>query len=146
MSLQNISQQIHWELPATTVLKGSLWGIQHYFTCENAVGELSWLLTAIKLGASKIVCLYSMFDNHRQVFTRVHGAICLLAIGKSAFRVNIMFMMPFMRGCLIHRGPLSWHLFLQKRRLNFSYWPLAIWCVLALSARCSTVSSASGRS
>jgi len=106
MSLHYISQQMYWELSATTVLKGSLWGIQHYFICENAVGELSWLLTAIKLGASKIACLYGMFDSHRQVFARVHGAIWLLAIGKSAFRVNVTFMVLFMRGCHIHRGPL----------------------------------------
>jgi len=105
MSLQIISQQIYWELTAT-MLRGPLWGIQHYVTRENAVGELSWLLTAIKLEASKIVCLYDMFDSNRQVFTTVHGAIWLLAIGKSAFRVNIMFMVLFMRGCLIHRGPL----------------------------------------
>jgi len=88
------------------MLRSPLWGIQHYVTCKNAVGELSWLLTAIKLGASKIVCLYGMFDSHRQVFTTVRGAIWLLAIGKSAFRENIMFMVLFMKGCHIHRGPL----------------------------------------
>jgi hypothetical protein len=88
------------------MLRGPLWCIQHYVTRENVVGELSWLLTAIKLGASKIVCLYGMFDSHRQVFATVHGAIWLLVIGTSAFRVNIMFMMLFMRGCHIHREPL----------------------------------------
>jgi hypothetical protein len=70
------------------------------------VGELSWLLTAVKLGASKIVCLYGKFDSHRQVFATVHGATWLLVIGTSAFRVNITFMVPFMRGFHIHRGPL----------------------------------------
>jgi hypothetical protein len=88
MYLLNISQQMDWELSATTVLNGSLWSIQHYFTCENAAGNLRWLLTAIKLGASKIVCFYGMFGSHRQVFTTVHGAIWPLAIRKSAFRVK----------------------------------------------------------
>jgi len=49
---------------------------------------------------------YGMFDSHRQVFTTVHGANWLLIIAKSAFRVNVMFMVSFKRGCHIHPGPL----------------------------------------
>jgi len=45
--------------------------IQHNIPFENAAGVLSWLLTAIKLGASKIVCLYGTFESPRQLFTAV---------------------------------------------------------------------------
>ena len=68
---------------------------QHEVLCENAAGELSWLLRAIKLEAS-----------HRQVFTTVHGATWLLAVTKSAFMLNVTFMVLFMKGCRIHCGPL----------------------------------------
>jgi hypothetical protein len=63
--------------------------IQHNIPFGNAAGVLSWLLTAIKLGASKIVCLYGMFDSHRQLFTTVHGATWLLAIAKSAVGLTL---------------------------------------------------------
>ena len=79
---------------------------QHEVLCENTAGELSWLLRAIKLEASKTVCPYGMFDSHRQVFTTVHGATWLLAVTKSACMLNVTFMVLFMKGCHIHCGPL----------------------------------------
>jgi len=124
--------------------------IQHNIPFEKAVGELSWLLTAIKLGVSKIVCLYGMFVSHRPVFTTVHGAIWLLAIAKCACRVKVTFMVLFMGAVILIVGQSTdvsvVSLFLQKRRFNFTYWAAAVSCVHALSARCSTVSSASDRS
>jgi hypothetical protein len=105
----------------TAMLKGLLWDIQHYATCENATRELRCLLTAIKLGSSKIVCLYSMFDSHRQLFITVYGATWLLAIGKCACRVNVTFMVPFMRAVMFivgHCVDVSVvYLFLQKQSL-----------------------------
>jgi hypothetical protein len=88
-----------------------------------------------------------MFDSHRQVFTTVHGTTWLMAIGKSACRVNITFMVQFIRECNVNRGPLLLHIgclfILTEKKFNGLLLSL---CVLALSARCSTVSSTSGRS
>ena len=84
-----------------------------------------------------------MFDSHRQVFTTVHGETWLLTIVNSACRVNVTFMVLFMRGCHIHRWRIS---ILKKLRFSCTYWAAVISCVLALSVQCSTVSSASGRS
>jgi hypothetical protein len=65
--------------------KGPALGHNQYdITCENVAWKLSWLLTGIKLGESKIVCPCGMFASHRQVFTTVQGVTWLLAIGKSA--------------------------------------------------------------
>ena len=80
--------------------------IQHNIPFENAAGVLSWLLTANKLGASKIVCFYGTFHSHRQLFTTVHGATWLLAIAKCACRVNLTFMVLFIGDCPTDRGPL----------------------------------------
>jgi hypothetical protein len=84
---------------------------QHDIPCDNAVWELSWLLPAIELGGSKIISLYSMFDSHRQVFSTVRGATWFLAIGKCACRVNVTFIVLFMRGCHVDRGPLCWRIY-----------------------------------
>ena len=123
--------------------------IQHNIPFEKAAGVLSWLLTANKLGANKIVCLYIMFDSHRQLFTTLHGATWLLAIAKCTYRVNITFMVLFMGAVILivgHCDDVSVvYLFLQKRICNFICWVAPLLSVLALSSRCSAVSSASGR-
>jgi len=129
------------------MLRDPLWNIQHNVTCENAVGELSWLLTTINLGASKIVCLYGMLDSHRQMFTTVHGATWLMTIAKCACSVNVTFMLLFMETVIFivgHCADVSVvYLFLQKQRFNFTYYAAVILCVFALTSRCSAVSSAS---
>jgi hypothetical protein len=79
---------------------------QHDIPCENVACELSWLLTAINLGASKILCRNGLLVSHRQVFTTVQGATWLLVIAKSACRMNVTFAVLFMRDCHIDRGPL----------------------------------------
>ena len=66
-----------------------------------------------------------MFDSHRPVCTTVHGATWLLAIGKCACRVNVMFIVLFMGAVILivcHCDDVSVvYLFLQKRRFNFTY-------------------------
>jgi len=64
-------------------------------------------------------------------------------------RVNVTFMVLFMGAVILivgHCDDVSVvYLFLQKRRCNFTYFVAPLLYVLALSARCSAVSSASGR-
>jgi hypothetical protein len=95
-------------LSHTTKLRVQLWDtlsmIFHVRKLRESLAGFSQL--RIELGASKIVCLYGMFDSHRQVFTTVYGATWLVAIGKCVCRVNVTFMVLFMRGCRIRRGPL----------------------------------------
>jgi hypothetical protein len=119
---------------------------QHDIPCENAVWELSWLLPAIELGANKIICLYGLFDSHRQVFTTVRGATWLLTIGKCACRVDVTFVVLFMRGCHVHCGPLCRGvgcLFILTETKIYLY--LLGCCYLVCScSKCSVLSS--GRS
>jgi hypothetical protein len=84
------------------------------------------------------------------MFSAVHGAIWLMTIAKCACTVNVTFMVLFMETVIYIVGHcanvLVVYSFLQKQRFNITFYAADILCVIALNARCSTVSSASGRS